>query len=166
MTYEHLAYLHLATVLPAFAIGTFQLARPKGTPVHRILGRIYLVLMVATAAIALFMPARVGPNILGHFGFIHLLCLLTLYAAPTAYLAARRGDIKSHSKAMVALYVGAILIAGMFAVSPGRLLHGWLFATAWSADDALLHANRHQPAPRRIQIASSCSSSSSRLSMS
>ena len=75
MTYEHLAYLHLATVLPAFAIGTFQLARPKGTPVHRILGRIYLVLMVATAAIALFMPARVGPNILGHFGFIHLLWL-------------------------------------------------------------------------------------------
>jgi uncharacterized membrane protein len=130
MKCEYLAYLHLATVVPAFVIGTFQLARPKGTPVHGILGRIYLVLMVVTATIARFMPARVGSSILGHFGFIHLLCLLTIYAAPKAYLAARRGDIKSHRKTMVTLYVGAILIAGTFAFSPGRLLHGWLFGTA------------------------------------
>ncbi|WP_048440474.1 DUF2306 domain-containing protein [Caenimonas sp. SL110] len=130
MKYEELAYLHLATVLPAFVIGTYQLARPKGTPAHRVLGRIYLVLMVATSIIALFMPARVGPRILGHFGFIHLLCLLTIYAAPTAYLAARRGDIRSHKNAMITVYVGAILIAGAFAFSPGRLLHGWLFGAA------------------------------------
>ncbi len=86
--------------------------------------------MIVTATVALFMPAQVGPSILGHFGFIHMLCILTIYAAPKAYLAARRGDIKTHKESMVTLYVGAILIAGGFAFAPGRLLHGWIFGTA------------------------------------
>ena len=127
MTYLDLAYLHLATVLPAFAIGTAQLLRPKGTRLHRGLGRVYLALMTATAIIALFMPSQVGPRIVGHLGFIHLLCLLTLYTAPTAIMAARRGNMRAHRIAMVSLYVGAILIAGGFALAPGRLLHGWIF---------------------------------------
>ena len=45
MSYEQLAYLHLATVVPAFAIGTWLLVRRKGSPSHRALGRVYLVLM-------------------------------------------------------------------------------------------------------------------------
>jgi uncharacterized membrane protein len=130
MTYLQLAYLHLATVLPAFLIGTFMLIRKKGTPVHKALGRIYLVLMLTTATIALFMPAKVGPTFMGHFGFIHLLCLLTIQAVPQAYFAVRRGDIKTHRGAMVKLYVGAILIAGAFTLAPGRLLNGWLFGAA------------------------------------
>ncbi len=130
MTYLQLAYLHLATVLPAFLIGSFMLLRRKGTPAHKMLGRIYLVLMITTATIALFMPARVGPTILGHFGLIHLLCVLAIYAVPQAYLAVRRGDIKTHRIAMIKLYVGAILIAGAIALAPGRLLNGWLFGVA------------------------------------
>ena len=40
MSYHQLAYLHLATVLPAFALGTYLLLNRKGTPIHRRLGRI------------------------------------------------------------------------------------------------------------------------------
>ena len=127
MAYEQLAYLHLATIVPAFLIGTFLLARRKGTPIHKMLGRIYLLLMITTGLTTLFMPAQIGPRILGHFGFIHTFSLLALYSAPAAYLAARRGDIKAHRGNMIGLYVGGILIAGAFAFSPGRMLHGWLF---------------------------------------
>ena len=130
MNYLQLAYLHLATVLPAFLLGSFLLFRRKGTPVHKSLGRAYMILMFATATIALFMPAQIGPTVLGHFGLIHLLCVLTIYAVPKAYFAARRGDIKAHRSAMIRLYVGAILIAGAFALTPGRLLNGWLFGVA------------------------------------
>lgn len=105
-----------------------MLLRKKGTPVHKVLGRIYLVLMLTTATIALFMPAKLGPTILGHFGFIHLLCVLTIHAVPDAYFAVRRGNIKGHRSAMIKLYVGAILIAGAFALAPGRLLNSWLLA--------------------------------------
>jgi uncharacterized membrane protein len=37
MTYTQLAYLHLATVVPAFFLGALQLFRHKGTPAHRLL---------------------------------------------------------------------------------------------------------------------------------
>ena len=127
MTYTQLVYLHLATVLPAFAIGAFQLLRRKGTPTHKLLGKIYMVLMLATGLITLAMPAEVGPRFLGYFGFIHLFSFLALYNVPAAYLAARRGDIKTHRANMIGLYVGGILIAGAFAFSPGRMLYVWLF---------------------------------------
>ncbi|HSL46219.1 MAG TPA: DUF2306 domain-containing protein [Anaerolineales bacterium] len=127
MSYTQLAYLHLATVLPAFAIGAFQLFRRKGTPSHKRLGRIYMVLMLATGLITLIMPAQVGPRFLNHFGFIHAFSFLTLFSVPMAYVAARHGYIQAHRFAMISLYVGGILIAGAFAFSPGRMLHEWLF---------------------------------------
>lgn len=127
MTYTQLAYLHLATVVPAFGIGAFQLLRRKGTPSHELLGKIYMVLMLATALITLAMPAQLGPQFLNHFGFIHTFSFLALFSVPIAYFAARRGDIRVHRAAMISLYVGGIFIAGAFAFSPGRMLHEWLF---------------------------------------
>jgi uncharacterized membrane protein len=127
MSYTQLAYLHLATVLPAFAIGAFQLLRRKGTPSHKLLGKIYMALMLATGLITLAMPAQVGPRFLNHFGFIHIFSLLALVNVPIAYVAARRGNIRAHRGAMIGLYIGGILIAGAFAFSPGRMLHEWLF---------------------------------------
>lgn len=127
MTYTQLAYLHLATVLPAFALGALQLFRRKGTPSHKLLGKIYMLLMLATGLITLAMPAEVGPRFLNHFGFIHIFSFLALFNVPIAYIAARRGNIKAHRGAMLGLYLGGILIAGAFAFSPGRMLHAWLF---------------------------------------
>jgi uncharacterized membrane protein len=127
MTYTQLAYLHLATVVPAFGIGALQLLKRKGTPSHKLLGRIYMFLMLATALITLSMPAHVGPRFLSHFGFIHIFSLLAIINVPVAYIAARRGNIRAHRAAMIWLYIGGILIAGAFAFSPGRMLHTWLF---------------------------------------
>lgn len=127
MTYTQLAYLHLATVVPAFFLGAIQLFRRKGTPGHRLIGKIYMLLMLATAVITLAMPAEVGPRLLNHFGFIHIFSFLALFSVPSAYIAARRGNIKAHRSAMLGLYLGGILIAGAFAFSPGRMLHAWLF---------------------------------------
>ena len=127
MTYTQLAYLHLATVLPAFALGAFQLLMRKGTDSHKRLGKIYMVLMLATGLITLMMPAEVGPRILNHFGFIHIFSFLALVNVPIAYIAARRGYIRAHRASMLSLYLGGILIVGAFAFSPGRMLHAWLF---------------------------------------
>jgi uncharacterized membrane protein len=126
-TYLNLAYAHLATILPAFLVGTYMMISRKGSPIHRALGKTYMVLMLVTAAITLFMPAVVGPRLLNHFGFIHLFSVLVLYSVPTAYLAARSHNVKKHRNSMIGLYIGGLLIAGAFTFTPGRLLHTWLF---------------------------------------
>ena len=128
LNYLQLAYLHLGTVFPAFLIGTYLLLNHKGTPGHKFLGKVYMLLMLFTALITLFMSAEVGPTFLGHFGFIHLLSFMVLYSVPTAYLAARSGNIKKHRANMIGLYVGGILVAGIFTLMPGRMLHDWFIA--------------------------------------
>jgi len=127
MSYTQLAYWHLATITPAFLVGSYLLINRKGTPRHKLLGRIYMLLMLVTALITLLMPAEVGPQFFGHFGFIHLLSLLVLYLVPSVFLAARRGRLRTHRANMIGLYVGGMLIAGAFTLLPGRMIHHWLF---------------------------------------
>ncbi|WP_055436842.1 DUF2306 domain-containing protein [Lacinutrix algicola] len=127
MSYKILMFLHLFTVLPAFIIGTISLALKKGTQLHKVLGRIYMVLMLFTATVTLFMPAAVGPTVFNHFGWIHLFSFLTLYTVPTAYTAIKKGNIKAHKRKMILLYFGALIIAGAFTFMPGRYLHSVFF---------------------------------------
>ncbi|AUC81667.1 DUF2306 domain-containing protein [Lacinutrix sp. Bg11-31] len=127
MSYEFLMFTHLFTVLPAFILGTISLILKKGTQLHKVLGRMYMLLMLFTALVTLFMPAAVGPTVLSHFGWIHLFSFLTLYTVPTAYIAIKKGNIKSHKRKMILLYFGAIIIAGAFTFMPGRYLHSVFF---------------------------------------
>lgn len=127
MQYQQLAYAHLATVLPAFLIGTYMMVQHKGTPRHKFLGRIYLILMLTTGIITLFMPAHGGARLIGHFGWIHLFSFLTLWSVPRAFIAARTGNIAAHRGSMIGLYIGGILIAGTFAFMPGRMMHRLVF---------------------------------------
>lgn len=127
LMYDWLMYPHLVTVIPCFFIGAVLLIIQKGTKTHKTWGKAYMILMLTTAWITLFMPAKVGPQILGHFGWIHSFSLLTLYTVPTAYTAIRRGDVKAHKRKMVLLYFGAIIIAGGFTFVPGRFLYEVFF---------------------------------------
>ncbi len=127
MSYEHLAYVHLITVLPAFVLGTVLMLWRKGTAGHKTLGKIYLSLMAVTAIVTLFMPAKVGPTIAGHWGMLHLLSVLALITMTRAVVTVRRGEIKRHRGNMLGLYLGGLVLAGSFALMPGRMLHSWLF---------------------------------------
>ncbi len=127
MTYEQIALLHLATILPAFLIGTWLLIRPKGSPVHRGFGKLYMVLVLISSALSFLMPARVGPQVIGPFGYIHALSVLAIVAVIVAWYAIKNKNLKRHRNAMIGLYVGGMFIAGSFSFMPGRLLHDWLF---------------------------------------
>ena len=117
--------IHLATVLPAFAIGTWLIFfSTKGARWHRALGAAYLTLMTVTAITTFFIRSI---NSGGGFSFVHLFIPLTLFGVFSALWNVRRGDIKGHRNAMLGLYVGGLLIAGGLTLLPGRLLHRVFF---------------------------------------
>ncbi|HXO00676.1 MAG TPA: DUF2306 domain-containing protein [Stellaceae bacterium] len=116
--------IHLATVIPAFVIGTWLIFfSTKGARWHRGLGGLYLALMLVTA-ITTFFIRSINP---GHLSPIHLFIPLTLFGVFAALWNGRRGNISGHRAAMLGLYVGGLLIAGGFTLLPGRLLHHVFF---------------------------------------
>ena len=126
-SYEFLSFVHLSTIGPAFIIATYMMLIKKGTAQHKFLGRIYMVLMLFTATVTLFMSAQVGPTLFDHFGFIHLLSVLVLYSVPSAYFAIKAGDVKKHKLNMIGLYIGGMVVAGGFTLVPGRFLGDLIF---------------------------------------
>lgn len=120
-------FIHVFIMLPCFLFGTLLIVSKKGTRLHTQVGKVYMVLMAITGVLTIFIPAYVEPRILNHFGLLHLLSLLTLWSVPTAWLAIRRRDVKTHQRAMVRLYFGGIIIAGAFAIfAEGRCLNNLL----------------------------------------
>lgn len=123
-----IVFLHLLVVLPCFFLGSYLLFAKKGSTFHLLGGKVYMVLMFFTGGLTLFIPAEVGARLLNHFGFLHLLSLVTLWAVPRAWFAIKRGNVKTHKRAMILLYVGGILLAGGFAIlAKGRYLNTLLF---------------------------------------
>lgn len=126
--YQQLIYAHLATVIPAVFLGSILLLKSKGTSLHRSLGKVYMTLMLLTAIITLLMPARLGPTLFGHFGFIHGFSLLVIYSVPIAIFYVKRGNIIAHKSVMKGMFLGGIVLAGGFALMPGRYLNTVLFS--------------------------------------
>lgn len=116
--------LHLATVIPAFAIGTWLIFFSiKGQRRHRLWGALYLALMTVTAVDTLFIRSLDPP----HLSLVHLFIPLTLFGVVGALWNVRRGNIKGHRNAMLGLYCGGLLIAGALTLLPGRLMHRLFF---------------------------------------
>ena len=78
--FEPLIAVHVAAAMLAVLLGAVVLARQKGTPVHRGMGRVWACAMTLTALTSLFMPGTVWAvdTPIGRYGAIHLLSLLTL----------------------------------------------------------------------------------------
>ncbi len=120
--------IHVATVVPAFVIGTYLIfVSRKGAPHHRALGYVYLVLMTVTALAALFIHVLMPSGPFGGFSPIHLFSALTLFGVASALIGARTHNIPQHRASMLGVYVGGILIAGSLTFLPGRLMHAVVF---------------------------------------
>jgi uncharacterized membrane protein len=115
--------LHVSTVVPAVPLGAWLMLAPKGTPRHKSLGKVWVLLMVLTALSALFIRHANGDQ----FSFIHLFVPLTLHGAYSTIATARRGDIAGHKRALTQMYLGALVIPGLFAFMPERLMGTGLF---------------------------------------
>lgn len=115
---------HVAVALLAFGLGIVQFAAPKGTVPHRTIGWIWVILMAAVALSSFFIHEI---RIWGPWSPIHLLSIGTLVALAAAVYAARHRRISSHQRAMIAIFVGALVITGGLTLLPGRIMHAVVF---------------------------------------
>jgi uncharacterized membrane protein len=116
--------VHAYAALGAFALGVVQLAGVKGTTQHRVLGYTWAALMLIVAVSSFWIH---GMAVWGPWGPIHLLSILSLVMLPLAIWHARRHAVRSHRYTMIGLFSGALVIAGLFTLLPGRIMHKVLF---------------------------------------
>ncbi len=117
--------VHAFAAMAAFALGIVQFAAPKGTLPHRTVGWIWVGLM-ATVAASSFWIHEV--RLLGPWSPIHLLSIFTLIMLPIAVWRARRHGVADHRRIMTMTFVGALVIAGLFKLLPGRIMHAVVFS--------------------------------------
>lgn len=116
--------LHAFAAMAAFVLGLVQFAAPKGTLPHRTVGWIWVALMLVVAVSSFWIHTI---RLAGPFSPIHLLSILTLVVLPIAVWRAHTHRVTDHRRMMMMLFAGALLIAGVFTLLPGRIMHHVIF---------------------------------------
>ncbi|GAA5178664.1 hypothetical protein GCM10025771_18400 [Niveibacterium umoris] len=112
--------IHLCAAALALGLLPIMLLRRKGDAAHRAIGRVWLHAMVVLAISAIWIQTK------GSFSGIHLLVPATLWGVSGGLRDAATLDRRGHGRAMLTLSL-ALVIAGAFAFSSGRLLNLWFF---------------------------------------
>ena len=120
LTASPVVQVHAFAAMSAFALGLVRFAAPKGTLPHRTIGFIWVALM-AVIAISSFWIHSI--RMFGPFSLIHALSIFTLVMLPLAVMHAHSHRVMQHRKAMVSIFLGALVIAGAFTFLPGRIMH-------------------------------------------
>ncbi len=115
-------WFHLVTIGAALALTPAMLWRRRGDAAHRVLGYVWAGSLGATA-LASFGIRQINDGALSP---IHLLSAWTVYQIVRIVLAARRGDVARHRRAVRGMVIGALLVAGLFTFPFGRMLGTWL----------------------------------------
>ncbi len=116
--------LHALAAMAAFVLGVVQFAAPKGTLPHRTIGAVWVGLM-AVVAISSFWIHQL--RLVGPWSPIHLLSIFTLLMLPLAVWKAHTHQVAAHRRIMIYLFSGALVVAGLFTLVPGRIMHTVLF---------------------------------------
>lgn len=118
--------LHALAAMGAFLLGVVQLASPKGALPHRTLGWIWVALM-ATVALSSFWIHGESFRMWRSWSPIHLLSIFAPLMLVLAVVRARQHNVRSHAIIMISIFAGALVVAGLFTLIPGRIMHTVMF---------------------------------------
>lgn len=108
--------VHAALALACLLLGAMILLRRKGTTVHRVLGWIWVSAMMVVAILSFWIRTS------GGFSLIHVLSVVTPIFLVRGVYRARTHQVAGHRRTMLGLFVGALLVAGLFTLMPYRLI--------------------------------------------
>jgi uncharacterized membrane protein len=109
---------HVLAALAAVALGAVQMLRPKGRLIHRIAGWTWVGLMAVVVGTSFFVFGLNGDR----FSFLHIFSVWWIVFLSLAVLAAKRHRVGTHRAIMMVLFYGSLLLTGVFAFLPGRLM--------------------------------------------
>ena len=115
---------HAMAALTLIPMSIAMITLPKGTSLHKAIGRIWVIGM-AVVALSNFGIHEI--KMIGGYSPIHLLSLFTLAMLIMAIHAAKSGNIKRHKTIMTSLIWGALVGAGAFTMLPGRIMYAVVF---------------------------------------
>ncbi|TIQ35852.1 MAG: DUF2306 domain-containing protein [Mesorhizobium sp.] len=115
---------HAFAALAALAVGGAQLALPKGTTRHRVMGYLWAALMLVIAVSSFWIQQI---QLIGPFSPIHVLSILVVVTVPLAVWHAHTHKVAAHRGVMIKLYLFALVGAGIFTLLPGRIMHAVVF---------------------------------------
>jgi uncharacterized membrane protein len=119
--------IHFFFAISAFLIGALQLLSKKGTTQHKMLGRLWVAMMLIICLTSFGIKELMPSGIFWGYSPIHLLSIFVLIQITLGVYFARIGNISWHKKCMTYTYIGGLVIAGAFTFYPGRLMYKIFF---------------------------------------
>ena len=116
--------LHAIAAILAIILGGVQLYMNKGSVTHKLLGYIWVGLMLIVSVSSFFIHEIKLWNI---YSPIHLLSAWTIFSLGLAIYYVRISNIKRHKQVMIMIYGFALVLTGFFTFMPGRVMHQIVF---------------------------------------
>ncbi len=108
--------IHLSAAIASLVLGIAVFLLRKGSFGHRLLGSIWVGLMLVTAISTYWIRGS------DSFSWIRGLSAISIVALAFAVYFAVTGNIKRHQRIMRAVFFVALIVAGTFTLLPERLL--------------------------------------------
>jgi uncharacterized membrane protein len=116
--------VHTFAALAALALGGAMFLARKGTFLHRVAGRSWIALTLSVAISSFWIKSS------GSFSWIHILSVIVIVLLGVVVTFAVTRQISAHRRLAIGLYVGALVITGLFTLLPHRLLGRLVWSTA------------------------------------
>jgi uncharacterized membrane protein len=112
---------HVGSAVISLFLGAWVLYNPKGTPRHKLAGKIWVVMML-TASFSAFLIQSWG-----RFSPIHIFSVWTPISLGLGIYHIRKGNVVSHQKCMKGAYIGLVVAGTLAFALPGRFLWRMIF---------------------------------------
>lgn len=116
--------IHAFAAMAALGLGIWQFAGIKGTTRHRAVGFAWVLLMAAVAASSFWIHQI---RLWGPWSPIHLISIFVLVMLPLGVWRAHHHQVPQHRMTMIGIFVGGLVVAGLFALLPSRIMGRVLF---------------------------------------
>ncbi|SFD15789.1 DUF2306 domain-containing protein [Pseudoalteromonas denitrificans] len=109
-------FVHVTLAIAALLLGLITFTLTKGTKIHKLLGKGWIILNLGIAMSSFFiMP-------MGHLTWLHLFSFVVIVICILGFIAADK-NIKQHIACMIGVYIGLFISAIVAIVTPGRFLN-------------------------------------------